>query len=118
MDAVLLRFSVVSALVLIGITPVATRADPASPWGVSSSSELSHAPARWANQVAAVGVTSVRGFDDRPQGAGTAELTAAGLSISGILAWTPTPRATFPVNDLEGFRRYVVQQITRYKGVV
>lgn len=95
------------------------RAEPASPWGVSPSAELCAAPASWAASMATLGVTWVRGFEDRPEGAGLRPLVDAGLAVSGTLWWSPPGSVlTFPVKDLPGFRQYVLERVTRFKGVV
>ncbi|HEY2736393.1 MAG TPA: hypothetical protein VGI70_20480, partial [Polyangiales bacterium] len=102
------------ALSQIGVT----HAEPESPWGVSPSSALSRAPEVWDHEMVAAGVTSVRGFEARSDGSAVVGLRAVGLSVSGILIWSTGPEQTFPVNDLAGFRRYVIEQVTRYKGTV
>lgn len=91
-----------------------------SPWGVAPSAALSYNPGVWLPSMVDAGVTSVRGFHAPapPAPAGFAPIAAANMSGVGILQWSSGPTLTFPVNDLEGWRRYVTAQVTRFKGQV
>ncbi|HET8936978.1 MAG TPA: hypothetical protein VFN67_26225, partial [Polyangiales bacterium] len=89
-------------------------ADSAAPWGVSPSAALSAAPDEWLKPMAEAGARTVRGYDYRKGVAGLAPYRATGLAVTGILMWSPKQPRSFPVQDLIGFRNYVIQTVKRF----
>lgn len=95
--------------------------DPAAidktPWGVAVGHDSAWSARHWAPQIAAAGVHTVRGFADYPET--FAVLEKYGFKASGILQWSPKgKKASFPVDDLPGWNRYVQDIVSRYKGRV
>jgi hypothetical protein len=103
---------------LVIVPAAAARAQPESPWGVSPSSALSYNPREWARNMADAGVRWVRGFRNGTDLEGVLPMRELGISVCGILMWSPTSPQRFPVNDLPGFKRYVIERVTKYRGVV
>jgi hypothetical protein len=68
--------------------------------------------------MADAGVTTVRGFYAVPNDDKLTPITAAGMSPVGILQWSSGPVYALPANDLPGWRRYVIEQVLRYRGRV
>lgn len=99
---------------------VSVTVSPDSPWGVAPSAALSYNPEVWLPAMAEAGVTGVRGFyaPEPPAQDRFAPIAAAKMSGVGILQWSSGPVHSLPVNDLEGWRRYVTAQVTRFKGQV
>lgn len=91
-----------------------------SPWGVAPSAALSYVPESWLPAMSEAGVTNVRGFymPTAPVKDHLAPIVAAKMSGTGILKWSTGTLSSLPVNDLEGWRRYVTAQVTRFKGRV
>jgi len=89
-----------------------------SPWGVAPSTALSYDPDAWIMDMQRIGVTSIRGFHDRPDGSGTAAAKKLGLSLSSAFFPTQRQPLTLPVDDLDGFRAYVKDMVSRYKDHV
>ncbi len=89
-----------------------------SPWGVAPSAALSYNPEAWVPDMAAAGVTSVRGFHRTTTLDRLPPITDAGMSGVGFLMWSPGATLTLPIQDLPGWRAYVTDQVTRYKGRV
>jgi hypothetical protein len=91
-----------------------------SPWGVAPSAALSYNPEVWLPAMSEAGVTSVRGFyaPAPPAQDRFAPIAAAKMSGTGILQWSSGTPHSLPVNDLDGWRRYVTAQVTRFKGKV
>ena len=86
-------------------------ADSLTPWGVSPSAALSHAPHEWLRVMAEAGATTVRGYDYRRGKDGLRVYRDAGFAVTGILMWSPGKPRRFPIDDLDGFARYVTKQI-------
>ena len=61
--------------------------------------------------MAEAGATTVRGYDYRRGKDGLRAYRDAGFAVTGILMWSPTKPRRFPVDDLDGFRRYVTKQV-------
>ena len=93
-------------------------AQPESPWGVSPSAALSYNPREWARGMADAGVRWVRGFRNATDLDGVLSMRELGISVCGILMWSPTTPQRFPVSDLPGWKRYVTERVTKYRGVV
>lgn len=91
-----------------------------SPWGVAPSAALSYNPENWLPSMAEAGVTTVRGFHApmAPAQDRFAPIAAAKMSGVGILQWSSSTPFALPANDLDGWRRYVTAQVTRFKGRV
>lgn len=89
-----------------------------SPWGVAPSAALSYNPESWLPSMAGAGVTTVRGFHRTATIDRLPPITNAGMSGVGFLMWSPSATLTLPANDLTGWRAYVTDQVTRYKGRV
>ena len=89
-----------------------------SPWGVAPSAALSYNPEGWLPDMAEAGITTVRGFYRTATIDRLPPITAAGMSGVGFLMWSPGNTLTLPANDLAGWRAYVTDQVTRYKGRV
>ena len=87
-------------------------------WGAAPSSALTRNPAAWLPAMADAGITSVRNFHSAPGDDQLTPITAAGMSVVGILQWNSGPVWTLPVNDLAGWRNYVTEQVRRYQGRV
>ncbi|MGI4777623.1 MAG: PKD domain-containing protein [Janthinobacterium lividum] len=110
----------VSAIAASATDKVSATISRDSPWGVAPSSALSYNPEGWLPAMAEAGVTSVRGFyaPAPPAQDGFAPVAVAGMSGVGILQWSSSDPHSLPVNDLDGWRRYVTAQVTRFKGKV
>jgi len=89
-----------------------------SAWGVAPSTALARDPAAWLPAMAAAGVGSVRNFHAAPDDDQLTPITAAGMSVVGILQWSSGEPYALPANDLAGWRAYVTEQVRRYKGRV
>ncbi|HJW11028.1 MAG TPA: hypothetical protein VJ598_04540, partial [Albitalea sp.] len=101
------------------VAPEATTTISDVPWGVAPSATLARAPETWAPLMLQAGVAAVRNFDTATTTADHLKpLTDAGMSVSGILQWSSASPASLPVNDLAGWRRYVSDTVTRFKGRV
>ncbi|MDM0045849.1 hypothetical protein QTH91_15280 [Variovorax dokdonensis] len=92
-------------------------------WGVAPSSATSKTPATWLPSMAGAGVTTVRNFHAAPNDDQLTPITAAGMTVVGFLMWStaanrPGADWTLPVDDLDGWRAYVTDQVKRYKGKV
>jgi hypothetical protein len=86
-------------------------------WGTAPSTELTYAPESWLGDIAAAGITSVRNFDATTSADHLQPIIKAGMTTTGILWWSaPGKPGSLPVSDLEGWRRYVIDMVTRYKG--
>lgn len=96
-----------------GSVPGAAQTTPAetvSPWGVATSHGSAQQPGRWLPQLAAGGVTALRGFSERGD-LGTLA-AARGIATTGFLTWSPGGGAlTFPINDLTGWQAYVERTV-------
>jgi hypothetical protein len=106
------------AVCLLSLTAAVARAEPSSGWGVSPSAALSYNPKEWATRMADAGIGWVRGFRNGSELEGVQPMREAGMSICGILMWSPTKPQRFPVSDLAGFRQYVIDRVKKYRGVV
>jgi Glycosyl hydrolase family 10 len=125
-------------LSLTGVSPALAQRNspphPLSPWGVSSSASSFRNHADWFPKMSAAGVSMVRLFPEwrafEPM-KGTwkwdhadALVKAAGknkIEINAILMGSPPGSQkvhAFPMNDLEGWSRYVSTVVGRYKGQV
>jgi hypothetical protein len=100
------------------LTQAVGRAEPTSAWGVSPSAALSYNPKEWAARMAEAGIGWVRGFRNGAELEGVQPMRDVGMSICGILMWSASTPQRFPVNDLAGFRQYVINRVTKYRGVV
>lgn len=91
-----------------------------SPWGVAPSTALSYNPEGWIPAMVEAGVTTVRGFHAPPLPSSDrlAPILDANLAGVGILQWSPTTVLSLPANDIDGWRRYVTSQVTRFKGQI
>ena len=105
-------------LAVVMLTHGVAHADPSSGWGVSPSAALSYNPKEWASRMADAGIGWVRGFRNGSELEGVQPMREAGMSICGILMWSPTKPQRFPVSDLAGFRQYVINRVTKYRGLV
>lgn len=118
-----LGFSLAVSLTVGGTTTTATdtvnvTVERDSPWGVAPSAALSYNPEAWLPDMAEAGVTTVRGFHRTDTIDRLPPITAAGMQGVGFLMWSPGNTLTLPANDLAGWRAYVTDQVTRYKGRV
>lgn len=88
-------------------------------WGAAPSAALARQPELWLGDMGGAGIDTVRNFSDgAAAGDKLTPILNAGMSAVGILEWTPTATITLPVNDLEGWRNYVTQQVSQHKGRV
>ena len=88
-------------------------------WGVAPSTEGTRNLASWVPQMSEAGISSVRAFDASTETDNLTPLLDSGLSVVGILWWSPpsTPN-TMPLADIPGWIAYVTRTVTRYKGKV
>ena len=88
-------------------------------WGVAPSTEGTRNLASWIPQISEAGVGSVRAFDSSTETNNLTPLLDSGFSVVGILWWSPpgTP-LTMPLADIPGWKAYVTEMVTRYKGKV
>ena len=97
-------------------SPGARCARTTSPFAVAASTGSSRAPKQWAAVIAKTGVCTVRGFAD--DAADVAVQTGAGLSLTGILMWSPDEsHHAFPVDDIPGWQSYVRRMVAAYPHV-
>ena len=88
-----------------------------SPWGVAPGHDSGWGAWQWAGDMAAAGVTNVRGFADYPDRFN--DLTQAGLTAEGLLMWSPNGQPFgFPVGNIAGWNSYVQDIVSRYQGRV
>ena len=88
-------------------------------WGVAPSTEGTRNVATWLPQIKEAGIGSVRAFDPSPDTDNLTPLLDAGMAVVGILWWSPPGSPlTMPLTDLAGWKAYVTETVTRYKGKV
>lgn len=116
----LVSYSLRALAVAVGLlSPSACSAQRGlSPWGVAPSASLSRFPNVWLDDVAAAGVHAVRGFDQTLTPDALRDYRRLGIHLSGVLIWSDRVPRTFPVNSLPEFKRYVRDQVERYRGIV
>jgi len=86
-------------------------------YGAAPSAALARNPEMWLGAMSDAGITTVRNFDDSAAtGDKLTPILEAGLSAVGILQWTSGSANTLPVDDLEGWRSYVADQVSAHKG--
>lgn len=78
-----------------------------SPWGIASSASSSRGLSGWLPDIAATGVTWLRGFDTAAANDRLLTAAASNVQVAGILFYSPSEPATFPTNDLPGFETYL-----------
>lgn len=89
-----------------------------SPWGVSPTAAQARTPEAWSPAMAAAGVTTIRGFNISAGPSGLQPLIDSGITVTGILQWSPTTPSTLPTAALPAWRAYVADTIRQYKGQV
>ncbi|MET0388142.1 MAG: hypothetical protein ABW321_19375 [Polyangiales bacterium] len=89
-----------------------------SPFGLATSASSSRSFASWAARAAALGVGSVRGFDQAQAVTVLDAAAAARLELTGILQLSISTPSTFPSESLGAWERYVAAQLDLTAGSV
>jgi hypothetical protein len=89
-----------------------------SPFGIAPSASSTYVFDVWAPMMAAIGVRWVRNFETAKAEERLATAKANQIQVSGILQWSASNTASFPVDNLAGWRSYVRALVMRCKGEV
>lgn len=89
-----------------------------SPWGVAPTASLARSPQPWSPAMSAAGATAIRGFNIDGGPSSLKLLIDSGMTVTGILQWSPTTTSTLPVAALPAWRTYVADTVRQYKGQV
>ena len=89
-----------------------------SPFGIASSASSGYNPQNWLPQMAAAGITWLRGIQNSEALAKLDIADKNGIKVAGILYYSKDKPAAFPADDLTGWSAYITDLLTTTKGRV
>lgn len=89
-----------------------------SPFGIATSAASSWNLQGWVPQIAATGISWVRGFQSSQADVRLTYLESHKMKVSGILIYSATSPQTFPVDDISGWTQHITNLVGLCKGRV